>query len=193
MFFPSYLPCLQVSGFTEVPRYFPYCGRSLAITKLLMCEQYPMEEELKQRIMMARSANEVYDIMGRDFWYVRPTHVCRYIRLCVTSLCVYVLSNRVITPCYRRETLQKLKDCCQDERDLATDPCVTSLPDTLSNEPDTLAWMKGIRAADVLNEIVLPEVTEENMRKGKELYYPSQHYNIYHAKTMALSDELGGQ
>eukprot|EP01138_Halocafeteria_seosinensis_P009414 gb/GECG01009620.1/.p1 GENE.gb/GECG01009620.1/~~gb/GECG01009620.1/.p1 ORF type:complete len:1139 (+),score=132.97 gb/GECG01009620.1/:1-3417(+) len=158
----------MVSGFTEVPRYFPYCGRSLAITKLLMCEQYPMEDDLKQKILSARSANEVHDIMGRDFW--------------------------VITPCYRRESLKNLEDYCKSgERDLATDPCIQNLPDTLSNEPETLSWLEGIKASNTVNSVVLPDVTEKKIRKGRGVYYRSQKYNMHHATTMALSDELGGQ
>lgn len=77
--------------------------------------------------------------------------------------------------------------------DLSDDPCVKNLPHTLIDEPEAMRWLEGIKPADVLNKLVLPDVSEETFKKGKELHFPSQSYNMYHAQTMAFSDELGGQ
>ena len=53
-----------------VPRYYPLFPRAFTITKRLTAEQCPLTDDLRESVLAAHDLAELYDIMGRDYWWV---------------------------------------------------------------------------------------------------------------------------
>ena len=64
----------MITGQLHVPRYYPYFKKAFNAIKGLIDQQCPLTDELRENVYNAKSAMELYKVMGRDFWVVSPCY-----------------------------------------------------------------------------------------------------------------------
>lgn len=64
----------MVSGQSKVVRYYPQFQTAFPLFKRLIAEQCPLTDSMRDEVLAAKTCDDVYLVMQRDFWVVTPCH-----------------------------------------------------------------------------------------------------------------------